>query len=543
MKRILLILIFLVCKKIGLIDGDFLFLAFGATFSYPLYSRWFDTYGKETNTRINYRYVNSGSNIREVLARVIDFGVTEAPLNDRERFKAPDLVLHIPIALGAVTLAYNLPKVNKLKLTPEVLVDIYLGKISKWNDPAIAELNKEITLPDMPIKVVCRFDSSGTSYIFSEYLSKISEEWEENIGKGKTIDWPVGEEVKGSEKVAQFIKENEGTIGYLGLTYALKENLPVALIRNQAGEFVAPSIKAIYAATKDAFIPDDARATIINSQMEDAYPLSTIVWFITYQEQRYHNRSYERAKELVKLLWWCITDGQKFNEELGYGAITKELRAKAESFVRNMTYDGHRILGEKGIKSLGIKKDFLILRGPGGYYESDAYKLPEKDKALVEGEMVSVDEALEKIAEKLLAAKYPVFFPGPTVIWKTEERAKKATAIIRKIVEEVGANIIPMPKYWKPPVENPLVEEEARRFWTDNIWFNRIDVCVFVGVPCPYADVGLKILREETDCYTIALCAHAGHKDAIITLRDVTPEVLEKLYQAVREIKAAKKAA
>ena len=319
-------------------------LGAGATFPYPLYAKWFHVYHQKTGIKINYQSIGSGGGIRQILARTVDFGASDAPMNEEELAKAPGKILHLPMAIGAVAVAYNIPGVpSGIKLTPEVLADIFLGKIKKWNDPRIVELNPGIKFPNMKIIVVRRSDGSGTTYNFTYYLSKVSPEWKKRVGYGKAVRWPTGVGGKGNEGVAGFVKQLPGAIGYLELAYAEQNHLSVAAIRNRSGKFVLPNLKSISAAAKIE-IPPDTRVLLVDTDAPDGYPISAMTWILVYQEQAYGGRSYERAKALVDLLWWCVHEAQEYNEDLLYARIPENVVQINEKIIRSITYNGKPIL-------------------------------------------------------------------------------------------------------------------------------------------------------------------------------------------------------
>jgi len=319
-------------------------LGAGATFPYPLYSKWFYIYHQKTGVKVNYQSIGSGGGIRQILARTVDFGASDAPMNEEELAKAPGKILHLPMTIGAVVVSYNVPGVpSGLKLTPDVLADIFLGKIKKWNDPRITELNPGIKFPNMSIAVVHRSDGSGTTFNFTYYLSQVSSEWRKRVGYGKAVRWPTGIGGKGNEGVTGYIKQLPGSIGYIELAYAYQNKLPVAAIRNKAGNFILPSLKSISAAAKTK-IPPDTRVLIANTDAPDGYPISAMTWILVYQEQAYNNRSYERAKALVDLLWWCTHEAQQYNESLLYARLPENVVRINEKILRSITYNGEPIL-------------------------------------------------------------------------------------------------------------------------------------------------------------------------------------------------------
>ncbi len=315
----------------------------GATFPYPLYDKWFSIYHRETGVEINYQAIGSGGGIRQLLNRIVDFGGTDAFMSNEELKKAPAKILHIPTCLGAVVITYNLPGNPTLKLTPKVIADIFLGKIKKWNDKRIKRLNPTVALPAINIVVVHRSEGSGTTFIFSDFLTKVSKQWAKRVGRGKVLNWPTGLGAKGNPGVAGLIRQIPGSIGYVELIYAKKNGMPVALIRNKAGHFIAPSLKSVSAAA-NVHLPADTRVSITNTSAPNGYPISSFTWIIFYQEQHYQGRSKARAIALAKLLWWMIHNGQKYNESLLYGRLPHNAVKCAERIIRSMTYDGQKLV-------------------------------------------------------------------------------------------------------------------------------------------------------------------------------------------------------
>ncbi len=344
MRKLFLVAILLLSWSVVAWAGSKItLLGAGATFPYPLYSKWFDVYYKKTGIKVNYQAIGSGGGIRQLIARTVDFGATDAPMSDKELARAPGKILHIPTALGAVAIGFNIPGIKDLKLTPQVLVDIYLGKIRYWDYEAIQKVNPGVKLPHLPIMVAYRSDGSGTTYVFTDYLCKVSEEWCKRVGRGKAVKWPVGMGGKGNAGVAGLIRQIPGCIGYIEISYAEQNHIPVAALQNKAGKFVKPTLKAISAAaTID--IPDDTRCSITNTEAPDGYPIAAFTWLIVYQEQAYKGRPYEKAKALADLLWWCIHDAQEMNEPLLYGRLPEKVVHKAEKIVKSMTYKGQPLL-------------------------------------------------------------------------------------------------------------------------------------------------------------------------------------------------------
>ena len=301
----------------------------GATFPYPLYSKWFDVYAGKTGVKINYQSIGSGGGIRQLSEQTVDFGASDAPMSDAELAKAKGgAVLHIPTALGAVVVIYNLPGVpSGLKLTGDVVAAIFQGQITKWNDPRVAALNPGVTLPATDILVVHRSDGSGTTYVFSDYLSSVSPAWSSRPGKGKELQWPVGLGAKGNEGVAGQVKQTSGAIGYAELAYVNQNKLIGATIRNAAGEFVAPSIEAVTAAAAGAVErlgpSTDYRISIVNAPGKGAYPISSFTWILAYAKQP----NPEKAKQLTDFLKWALTDGQALEAALDYAPLPEAMRS------------------------------------------------------------------------------------------------------------------------------------------------------------------------------------------------------------------------
>ena len=315
----------------------------GATFPYPLYDKWFNIYHHVTGVKINYQAIGSGGGIRQLLSKVVDFGGTDAFMSDEELQKASGEIFHIPTCLGAVTVTYNIPGNPELRLTGRLIADIFMGKITKWSDPKIAGLNKGVKLPDMNIVAVHRSDGSGTTFIFSDYLSKVSPEWKEKVGRGKSLNWPTGLGAKGNAGVAGMVKQIKGSIGYVELIYAKQNNMPVALIKNKAGNFVKPSLESVSAAA-DVDLPADTRVSITNTDSPNGYPISSFTWIIFYKEQSYNNRSKARAEALARLLWWMVHEGQRYNEDLLYARLPSKAVEKAEAIIKSMIYKGQPLV-------------------------------------------------------------------------------------------------------------------------------------------------------------------------------------------------------
>lgn len=318
-------------------------LGAGATFPYPLYSKLFDVYYQEFGVQVNYQAIGSGGGIRQLLNKTVDFGGTDAFMSDEEVQVEENFILHIPTCLGAVVLTYNLPGNPELRFTPDLIGDIFLGKIKKWNNERIKKVNPGVSLPNMDIVVVHRSDGSGTTFVFSDYLTKVSSEWGEKVGKGKSLNWPTGLGAKGNPGVAGLVKQIPGAIGYVELVYALQNKMSVGLVRNSSGKYIKPTIESVSIAA-DTALPDDTRVSITNTDAEDGYPISGFTWLIFYKEQSYGGRNRERAENLVKLLWWIIHEGQEFAESLHYAPLPEEVIRKAENIIRSVVYNDQPIL-------------------------------------------------------------------------------------------------------------------------------------------------------------------------------------------------------
>lgn len=317
----------------------------GATFPFPLYSKWFDVYARQTGVKVNYQSIGSGGGIRQIIERTVDFGASDGPMTDEELAKAPGKILHIPTVLGAVAVAYNLRNVpSGLNLDGAMVSDIYLGKITRWNDPRIAAANPGVKLPDTPILVVRRSDGSGTTYVFSDYLSSVSPEWKTKVGTGKALNWPVGIGAKGNEGVTGQVRNTPGAVGYVELAYAKQNKLATARIRNRGGQVVAPSIEGTSAAAAGAaktLTPDtDFRISIVNAPGVDAYPIASFTWVLVYQEQA--DRA--KGKALVDLLWWVIHEGQQYAAPLDYAPLPEPVVQLVEQKLRTIVHQGQPLL-------------------------------------------------------------------------------------------------------------------------------------------------------------------------------------------------------
>ncbi len=312
----------------------------GATFPQPLYAKWFAAYAAKTGVQINYQAIGSGGGVRQFTEGTVDFGASDAPMSDEEIAKLKSPAYHIPTVLGAVVMTYNLPGVTQqLKFSGPVIADIYLGKITKWNDPAIVAMNKGVSLPNTDILVVHRTDGSGTTYIFSDYLSSVSPTWKVAPGKGKDLQWPVGLGGAQNAGVAGQVKSTPGAIGYVELAYAHQEKLPYALLENKAGNFIEPSIASVTAAAAGvaASLPEntDFRVSVVNSPGKDAYPIASFTYLLVYQTQP----NAAKGKQLIDFIKWAIHDGELSAPSLDYAPLPKsvvEMLDKRLSMVKNV---------------------------------------------------------------------------------------------------------------------------------------------------------------------------------------------------------------
>ena len=297
----------------------------GATFPYPIYSKWFDEYAKvDPSVRFNYQSIGSGGGQKQILAQTVDFGASDGPMSDDNLAKAPGKLLHIPTVAGADVVAYNLPGNPALKLDADTIAGIFLGKINKWNDPKITALNPDVNLPDGEIVVVHRSDGSGTTYIWTDYLSKISPEWKTKVGTNTSVNWPTGIGGKGNEGVAGQIKQTPGALGYVELIYATQNKMPYAEVKNAAGGFMKPTLESITAALATANIPDDFRFSMTNAPGKDAYPIAGATWLLVYQQQK----DAAKGKKLVEFLKWSLTDGEKMAKDLQYAPLPESVQQR-----------------------------------------------------------------------------------------------------------------------------------------------------------------------------------------------------------------------
>src|ERR1700732_84877 len=307
----------------------------GATFPYPIYSKWFDAYTKvDPSVRFNYQSIGSGGGQKQIMAQTVDFGASDGPMSDDNLSKAPGKLLHIPTVAGADVVAYNLAGNPALKLDSDTIAGIFLGQIKKWNDPKIVALNSGASLPDQEIVVVHRSDGSGTTYIWTDYLSKISSEWKQKVGTNTSVNWPTGLGGKGNEGVAGQIKQTPGALGYVELIYAVQNKMPYADVKNASGEFVKASLESITAAMATAQIPDDFRFSMTNAPGKDAYPIAGATWLLVYEQQK----DAMKGKKLVEFLKWATKDGEKMARDLQYAPLPETLQERVLNRVTEIKY-------------------------------------------------------------------------------------------------------------------------------------------------------------------------------------------------------------
>jgi len=337
-KRILgLTLLLLLLGTIGLAETKL--NGAGATFPNPIYSKWFDEYHKQhPDVEINYQSKGSGAGIRQLTEGTVDFGASDGPMTDEQLKAAQDKrgtpILHIPTVLGAVVPAYNLPDVKtEIKFSGELLADIFLGKVTKWSDPAFAKDNPGVKFPDKPIVVVHRADGSGTTYIFSDYLSKVSQEWKDKVGKGTALQWPTGLGQQGNEAVANMVRQMDGGIGYVELIYALQNSIAFGPVKNAAGKYVKASLESTTAAAASVKeMPDDFRVSITNAPGEKAYPIASFTWLLV--PAKWNDST--KVKAMVDYLNWMIDSGEKMTESLYYAPLPKSVAAKVKAKIKEI---------------------------------------------------------------------------------------------------------------------------------------------------------------------------------------------------------------
>jgi phosphate transport system substrate-binding protein len=306
----------------------------GASFPNPIYSKWFSEYNKlHSDVQVNYQSLGSGAGIRQVIAGTVDFGASDGPMTDEQLKEAKTKILHIPTVLGAVVPAYNVPGISgEVKFTPEALAGIFLGKISKWNDPAITQANPGVKFPDQSIIVVHRSDGSGTTYIFTDYLSKVSKEWESTVGKGASPKWPVGLGGKGNEGVAGQVRQLQGSIGYVELIYAVENKITYGSVKNASGNFIKASLEGVTEAAASAKMPADFRVSITNAPGKTAYPISSFTWLLIPEQ----SKDPKKGKILNEFLNWMVTDGQKMTNQLSYAPLPQNVAEQVKGAIKQV---------------------------------------------------------------------------------------------------------------------------------------------------------------------------------------------------------------
>ncbi|HET6178320.1 MAG TPA: phosphate ABC transporter substrate-binding protein PstS [Candidatus Sulfotelmatobacter sp.] len=333
MRKIVLLL---VCVLLAMpLVGQTTLNGAGATFPNPMYSKWFSEYHKiHGDVQINYQPIGSGGGIRQVTAGTVDFGASDMPMTDKQLQDVKGKILNIPTVLGAVVPAYNIPGVSgEVKFTPEALAGIFLGKISKWNDPVLAKANPGVNFPNQDIIVVHRSDGSGTSFIWTDYLSKVSPEWKSQVGSDTSVKWPIGLGGKGNEGVAGSIRQLPGSIGYVELIYALQNNIPYGSVRNSAGTFLKASLEGVTAAAASApKMPADFRVSITNAPGKDAYPISSFTWLLIPEQ----SKDGAKGKILADFLNWMVSDGQKMTNALSYAPLPDNVAAKVKEAIKQV---------------------------------------------------------------------------------------------------------------------------------------------------------------------------------------------------------------
>ncbi len=343
--RTIIAAIFLALSVSSIANAQLQLNGAGATFPAVIYSKWFDEYKNMTGVQFNYQAIGSGGGIKQITEGTVDFGATDGPMNDKQlneaKSKQKTDILHIPTVMGAVVVAYNVPGVSGLNLDGTTLADIFLGKILKWNDAAIKKLNPKLNLPNATIVVAHRSDGSGTSFIFTDYLSKVSKEWETKVGKGTSVNWPVGLGGKGNDGVAGLVKQTEGAIGYVELAYAVQNKIAYANMKNKAGKFVEATFESVSAAAEGAAknMPADLRVSITDPDGKNSYPISGFTWLLIYQNMK----DEAKARALVKFLKWAMGKGQSFATELYYAPLPKAVAKMCEKNIATITANGKKI--------------------------------------------------------------------------------------------------------------------------------------------------------------------------------------------------------
>jgi phosphate transport system substrate-binding protein len=334
LSRKLLLPLLLVVATLQFASAENMLNGAGATFPFPIYSKWFSEYHKlHPEVEINYQSIGSGGGIRQLTAGTVDFGASDGPMTDQQLVDAKQRIFHLPTVLGSVVPAYNLPGVGEIKFTPQILAGIFLGNIAKWNDKVIADSNPGVRLPDKSIIVVHRSDGSGTSYCFTDYLSKVSPEWAARVGKSTSVKWPVGLGAKGNEGVAGMVRTTDGSIGYVELIYALQNKIQFGPVKNSAGNFVKASLESTTAAAASLkAMPDDFRVSITNAPGKDAYPISTFTWLLVPAQWK----DAAKGKIMVDFLNWMLDHGEQSVQQLDYAPLPQAVADKERATIKQI---------------------------------------------------------------------------------------------------------------------------------------------------------------------------------------------------------------
>ncbi len=316
----------------------------GATFPAPFYSKVFDEYNKQFNVKVNYQSIGSGGGQTQLKNKTVDFGASDVVVTDENAKSFPAPFVSVPTVEGSVTVTYNLPGNPTLKLTSDIIADVFLGKIKRWNDPRITALNPDTKLPNTAMTVVHRSDGSGTTAVFSNYLSKVSDEWKSKVGEGTSLNWPVGVGGKGNEGVAGLVKQLPGAVGYVELIYVLHNSMPFATVKNKSGNWVVPSLASTSEAGMMPVPADVTRMVLTDTDAPNGYSIASFTWIIVYKEQNYDNRPKDKVTTMMKMLWWMVHGAQQYAEPLAYAQLPKAVVNKAEAILKSVTYDGTPVL-------------------------------------------------------------------------------------------------------------------------------------------------------------------------------------------------------
>ncbi|MFA6108615.1 MAG: phosphate ABC transporter substrate-binding protein PstS [Candidatus Latescibacterota bacterium] len=342
-RRLLLIAVLSATGSPAATVTDGILTGAGATFPLPLYERWFDLFGQETGVRAIYQAVGSGEGVQRLMGKWVDFAATDAYLTNEQMRLAPAAVVHLPTCVGAVVITYNLPGQPELRLTPEILAAVFLGQVTRWSDERLAAVCPGGSLPRQKITVVHRSEGSGTTFIFTDYLAKVSPAWQARVGRGTKVTWPAGIGVEGNPGVAQFVARIPGSIGYLELNFAVQQRLTAALLQNRHGEYIKPSPVSVSAAA-EVELPPDTRILLTDTPVPGGYPISAFTYLVVYQEQAYDRRTRRHAAALARFLQWVLTTGQEHTTSLFYAPLPAQVRSQSLNLLSWLTYDGQPFL-------------------------------------------------------------------------------------------------------------------------------------------------------------------------------------------------------